>query len=1363
MRNILQITFIAIFSIIATYSYSQNKNNIKVANQYLEEKGEVFFRFEKPSNDLIDKLSKILSYDHYQDGRFVYAYANKRTFEIFLNYHLDYEILNHPGDLLKNPKMFSSFDKNTMAWDAYPTYDAYEAMMYQFQTNYPNLCKVYNVGTTVNGRKILFVKISDNINTHEQEARFMYTSTMHGDETTGYVTLLRLIDYLLSNYATNPKVANLVNNLEIWINPLENPDGTYKSGNTTVSGATRSNGNNVDLNRNYPNPADGDNPDGEQWQPETIAMMNLTDSIHFVMSANCHGGIEVVNYPWDTWLSSNNPHADDSWWKYVSHMYADTVHVYAPSNYMDDTSPSFDQGITHGADWYVVTGSRQDFMMYYRHQREFTLELSDTKLLNASLLPAHWDYNYRSLINYIEQTLYGLKGVVTDSLTGQPLKAHIYINSHDKDSSDVYTELPFGDYYRPLLNGTYSITYNANGYKAKTFNVNISNNSTTILDVQLAPTLPTANFIADNTQYCSIPASVQFINTSSDAASYLWDFGDGTTSTQTNPLHTYSNYGDYTVKLIAYGVFGGQDTITISNFISVNSSNPCIYNMLTSGSSSSTDCIGILYDSGGMNNYQNNTNSIFTINVSGANSITLNFESFNFENNYDYLQIYDGPNTSSTLIGSYTGTNLPNGGTIVSSSGSITIQQTSDQNTTGSGFKLNWQCTMPTSAPNADFTANKTSSCDGVIKFTDLSTNGPSMWLWNFGDGTTSIEQNPTHIYTTDGVYNVKLKVTNAFGPDSLIKSSYITVDMPTAPTTTSAVRCGAGTLSLSASGSGVLNWYPNLTTDTIINTGNTFTTPSLISTTSYYVASSISNPSQFVNSPDNTTNGSFHNSSQYYILFDVFEKLTLKSVEINKQAAGNVSIALVNSSGVTLQSKTVSANAGISRVQLDFAIEPGTNYGLRLTSSGQLWRNNNGVNFPYEISGLISLKTTTAGTGLYYYFYDWEVQPAPCLSPRTIVTATINQNPTLNLGQDVSSCEGENVIINGPNGFTYNWSTGSTNQNITVTQSGNYSLTITDSNSCSSNDNVNVVFNSNPSIELGNNISSCVGNTETISAPNGYTYNWSNGSTDETIDVTTNGTYSVTITDSNQCSNSDFVNVIFNQLPTIFLGMDTTICATYQLTLDAGSGFASYEWSNSSTSQTINVSNTGIYSVTVTDSNNCSNSDDIYVTANPSIYPNFTYLNTNGVVSFTNTTLNGNSYIWDFNNGNTSTDVNPTTSYSTSGTYNVKLIATNDCGTDSVVIPITVIITSDVSNNDLKNLISIYPNPFNDEITISSDLVLIDYNIIIRNIIGEEVYNSKIDNESIIKIDLNNFSNGIYSITLESADGIIIRKLIKQ
>lgn len=458
-----RLILLAVFICISAAAYSQQLH-------------EYYFKFKVTDKSFINNLSKVISIDNVQ-GDEVYAYANDKEFVEFMKYGIKFEFLPKPGDLA-DVKMSGNVDE-IKEWDVYPTYDGYVTMMNQFAAQYPSLCKIVNAGSTVQGRAILFAVISDNVQTKEPEPQFMYTSSMHGDETTGYVLMLRLINYLLTNYTVIPKVTNLVNNIEIWINPLANPDGTYHGGNGTVNGAWRYNANSVDLNRNFP---PTDNWNSGTPQQERIVMCNLAEANRFVMSCNFHGGSEVVNYPWDSWSRLT---ADNNWWYYVCRQYADTVHANAPSTYMD----GFDNGITNGYAWYYVGGGRQDYMTYFRRGRECTIEISNTKLLPPAQLPAHWDYNYKSFLNYMQKCLYGITGTVKDSSTLQPLnRAKVTIASLDVDSSEVLSDSLFGKYYRMIYTGTYSLTFSKTGYYSKTVtNVKAKNDSTTILNVLLRP------------------------------------------------------------------------------------------------------------------------------------------------------------------------------------------------------------------------------------------------------------------------------------------------------------------------------------------------------------------------------------------------------------------------------------------------------------------------------------------------------------------------------------------------------------------------------------------------------------------------------------------------------------------------------------------------------------------------------------------------------------------------------------------------------------------------------------------------------------------------------------------------------------
>ncbi len=470
-----KIFLLALFSLlVSNFTFSQIPDH-----EYFKANGEVYFKFQNNLKLSLEDLTTIISIDKVTND-FIYAYANENEFKNFLKFSLNYQILPHPGDV-PNVRMSSDVEEIT-DWNTYPTYEAYVAMMNNFAVSYPNICQIVDAGTTVQGRKILFAKISDNVGTREAEPQFMYSSTMHGDETAGYVLMLRLIDSLLTSYGNDARITNMVDNIEIWINPNANPDGTYRLGNNTVTGARRYNANGYDINRNFPDPAAGPNPNGP-WQPETIIMMNLAQANKFVMSANFHGGTEVVNYPWDHKAAL---HPDDNWFYYISRQYADTVHANAPSYYMN----GYDNGITNGYQWYQVFGGRQDYYTYFNYGREVTIEISDTKLLSASLLPAHWEYNKRSFLNYMEQCLFGISGVVLNS-EGQPVKAKVFITSHDFDNSEVYSDSVTGFYQRMIYPGTYDVVVSAEDYSPVTFeNVIVQQNSSTNLNVQLQSTIP---------------------------------------------------------------------------------------------------------------------------------------------------------------------------------------------------------------------------------------------------------------------------------------------------------------------------------------------------------------------------------------------------------------------------------------------------------------------------------------------------------------------------------------------------------------------------------------------------------------------------------------------------------------------------------------------------------------------------------------------------------------------------------------------------------------------------------------------------------------------------------------------------------
>ena len=282
-------------------------------------------------------------------------------------------------------------------WNRYPTYGTYMEMMRQWAETYPTLCHIDTIGTSVQGRLILSMYIQPPTVDDLYRPEFFYSSTMHGDEVTGFVMMLRLIDTLLKGYGSNEQYTNLINRTRISINPLSNPDGTYRGGDSTVQNSERYNANNVDLNRNFPDPF-GTPPINAQ-QVETTAMIDYATNHNFRLSANLHGGAEVMNYPWDSYTSAQNPHPNRDWWIEVCKRFVDTSRSYS-SNHFRDTYTS---GYTAGGDWYVIPNGRQDYMNFYHNCLELTMEISSSKKLNSDLLPEYWRFLQHSLVNYIEE------------------------------------------------------------------------------------------------------------------------------------------------------------------------------------------------------------------------------------------------------------------------------------------------------------------------------------------------------------------------------------------------------------------------------------------------------------------------------------------------------------------------------------------------------------------------------------------------------------------------------------------------------------------------------------------------------------------------------------------------------------------------------------------------------------------------------------------------------------------------------------------------------------------------------------------------------------------------------------------------
>jgi len=413
-------------------------------------RGEAEVLIARPGRPELDIISRHLSISSVREGS-VYITLTPATVEWFLG-------LGKPWKLIppEDPKglVTAASVKDAMEWDTYPTYTQYDSIMRKLQADYPQLCRLDTIGTSIYGKQVLVLKISDNVADDEDEPEVFYSSTMHGDELAGFVLMLRLADHLLRNYSSDTRVKNLVDNLEIWINPLANPDGTYRTGNI-ISSPTRTNAEGYDLNRKFPDPLDPSIVPPK----ENVDMISFMRKRRFVLSANFHSGFEVVNFPWDRWFSKY--HADHNWFYEISRRYADTVHAVSGLSYLNE----YDSGVVRGSDWYTIYGGRQDFITWELQGREVTIELDYVKQTPAAQLELLWQYNRQSFIGYLENALYGIHGRVLDDATSEPVPARVFIDGHDKDSSHVYADTTTGSFIRMLSPGTWDLRFSAYGYR----------------------------------------------------------------------------------------------------------------------------------------------------------------------------------------------------------------------------------------------------------------------------------------------------------------------------------------------------------------------------------------------------------------------------------------------------------------------------------------------------------------------------------------------------------------------------------------------------------------------------------------------------------------------------------------------------------------------------------------------------------------------------------------------------------------------------------------------------------------------------------------------------------------------------------
>lgn len=309
-----------------------------------------------------------------------------------------------------------------------------------------------------------------------------------------------------------------------------------------------------------------------------------------------------------------------------------------------------------------------------------------------------------------------------------------------------------------------------------------------------------------------------------------------------------------------------------------------------------------------------------------------------------------------------------------------------------------------------------TIAADGALEFCEggsvvLTSSAGESYDWSTGDSGQSLT------VTTSGSYSVAVTGLCA----NQLTSDPVTVtvfDAPAAPMVDDVTLPGPGSATLSGMGNN-LHWYANEFDANPLFVGNSFDTPVLNTTTSYWVedVNQIGGLTGVGGQAANdTNNGQFHTNSSYWLLFDAETDIILDSVKVFAGNTGTRTVQLIDANNTVIEQAIINIPAGESYITLDFFVPEGTGYGLRTADGNpQLWRDAPDANlsYPYDVNGLATITSSSIeganAQAYYYFFYDWHVSTPMtlCYGERTEVTVFVPDGCT-----DPAACNYDPLAI---------------------------------------------------------------------------------------------------------------------------------------------------------------------------------------------------------------------------------------------------------------------------------------------------------------------------------------------------------------
>jgi len=796
---------------------------------------------------------------------------------------------------------------------------------------------------------------------------------------------------------------------------------------------------------------------------------------------------------------------------------------------------------------------------------------------------------------------------------------------------------------------------------------------------------PYTNFTADTTNSICPPLQVNFQNLSlgwDSTSQFFWDFGDGATSTAVNPFHIYTVAGQFDVTLTLTTADGCSSTIVFNDYINITGPSaivnvtptfgclpfPVCFNAVSSNTAiyiwdfgngsvdlSNTDTVCYTYPNEGIYFPQvilNNGNGcvysvpLDTITVSVVHAgFTISGNDFCNSGTVAFTDTSHAIvpittwnwNFGDAASGALNTSTLQNPTHTYSSPGNYIVTLTAGDALSCSAIFSD--TIIVHQLPDAQFNINPNPVCPGTtVNFNSTSTSVDAIttYQWNFGDGAsgilnTSTLQNPSHIFNSSGVYNVKLKVITSFGcVDSLIQNVTVNVP-PTANAGPDVAICNFNTTQLTGSGGLTYSWSP----------------------AAGLSASNISNP---IASPSVTTTFSL-------TVADAIGCTGADNVVVNVNQLPNVNAGLDVS--VCLNLSTILTASGA------------TNY---------TWS-------PLAGLSATNLASVTASPTITTQYIAVGTDGNGCVNKDSVIV-TVNPLPIADAGLDASICKNDSTQLNGAGGISFSWApaaslnnSGIANPNSYPQSTTTYTLVVTDANGCTDNDAVTVTVNSLPNANAGPDQDICINFTTQLIATGGVGYSWNPGSTlsDSLIanpiaSPLTSTTYSVIVTGANGCKASDDMTVTIHNNPIISAGPDATICYNSSTTLNATGG-ATYNWTPITALNNAGIANpvanpttTTTYVVQGISQWGCIAFDTVIV--NVLAPPVANAGNDTAVCYGLSTTLNGAggvSYLWSpAGSLNNSSLQNPIATPLSTTTYTLIVTDANGC-TDDDVMTVTI------------------------------------------------------------------------------------------